>query len=62
MQPWTFVAVADAELKRRLRAAAELERPPNEHAMLVMPVGYPADGAMVPDLTPKPLAEIAAWK
>ena len=39
-----------------------LERPPNEKAMLVMPVGYPADGATVPDLTRKPLDEIAVWR
>jgi iodotyrosine deiodinase len=39
-----------------------LERPPNEKAMLVMPVGYPADDAHVPDITRKPLDEIAVWK
>jgi nitroreductase len=39
-----------------------LERPPNERAMLVMPVGYPAPHAMVPDLARKPLGEIVAWK
>jgi iodotyrosine deiodinase len=31
-------------------------------AMLVMPVGYPADGARVPDLSRKGLDEIAIWK
>lgn len=39
-----------------------LERPANEKAMLVMPVGYPAPDARVPDLTRKPLAEISVWK
>jgi nitroreductase len=39
-----------------------LERPANEKAMLVMPVGYPAADARVPDLTRKPLAEIADWR
>jgi nitroreductase len=39
-----------------------LERPANEKAMLVMPVGYPADGARVPDLTRKSLEEIAVWR
>jgi iodotyrosine deiodinase len=39
-----------------------LGRPSNERAMLVMPVGYPAPGAMVPDLTRKPLSEIVVWK
>jgi iodotyrosine deiodinase len=38
-----------------------LERPANEKAMLVMPVGYPAPGARVPDLTRKPLDRIAVW-
>ncbi len=39
-----------------------LERPPNEKAMLVMPVGYPAPDARVPALTRKPLDEIAVWR
>ena len=39
-----------------------LERPANEKAFLVMPVGYPALDARVPDLVRKPLAEIALWK
>lgn len=39
-----------------------LERPANEKAMLVMPVGYPADDARVPDLGRKPIDDIAVWK
>lgn len=39
-----------------------LERPANEGAMLVMPVGYPAPDARIPDLERKPLAEITVWK
>ena len=39
-----------------------LGRPANEKAMLVMPVGYPAAEAKVPDLTRKPLEQIAVWK
>jgi iodotyrosine deiodinase len=39
-----------------------LERPPNEKAMLVMPVGYPSPDARVPDLTRKPLDAISVWK
>ncbi|MGQ0641145.1 MAG: nitroreductase family protein [Gemmatimonadaceae bacterium] len=39
-----------------------LGRPVNEKAMLVLPVGYPALGAKVPDLKRKPLDEIAVWK
>lgn len=39
-----------------------LERPANEKAMLVLPVGYPAPDAKVPDLERKPLGEISVWK
>ena len=39
-----------------------LERPVNERAMLVMPVGYPAAQARVPQLARKPLDEIAVWR
>ncbi|MBX3147518.1 MAG: nitroreductase family protein [Gemmatimonadales bacterium] len=38
-----------------------LGRPPHEKAMLVMPVGYPAADARVPDLDRKSLDEISAW-
>jgi nitroreductase len=39
-----------------------LERPSHEKAMLIMPVGYPAADARVPDLSRKPLEEVAVWK
>jgi iodotyrosine deiodinase len=39
-----------------------LNRPSNEKAFLVMPVGYPAAGAMVPKLVRKSLDEIAVWR
>ena len=39
-----------------------LERPENEKAFLVMPVGRPAFDARVPDLSRKPLEEIAVWR
>ena len=39
-----------------------LGRPINEKPMLVMPVGYPADNASVPDIKRKTLDEIAIWK
>jgi iodotyrosine deiodinase len=39
-----------------------LERPAHEKAMLVMPVGYPAADARVPDLRRKAMEEIAVWK
>jgi nitroreductase len=39
-----------------------LERPSNERAMLVMPVGYPAPDAKVPDLRRKAMDEIAVWR
>jgi len=38
-----------------------LGRPSHEHAMLVMPVGYPAEDAMVPDLSRKELDEVAVF-
>ncbi|MER7210651.1 nitroreductase family protein [Streptosporangium sp. NPDC000239] len=34
------------------------DRPPEERPYLVMPVGYPAAGVRVPDLTRKPLEEV----
>jgi nitroreductase len=39
-----------------------LERPANEKAMVVMPVGYPADDAMVPALARRPLEEVVVWR
>lgn len=39
-----------------------LQRPANEKAMLVMPVGYPAADAKVPDLARKTLDQISVWK
>lgn len=39
-----------------------LDRPANEKAFLVMPVGYPADDARVPALSRKPLDEIARFR
>ena len=39
-----------------------LERPANEAALILFPVGYPAEGATVPDLARKPLAEVAVWR
>ncbi|HQR36940.1 MAG TPA: nitroreductase family protein [Blastocatellia bacterium] len=35
-----------------------LDRPKNETPFVLLPVGYPAEGAMVPDLARKPLGEI----
>ena len=38
-----------------------LGRPTNEAAMILFPVGFPAEDARVPDLQRKPLAEVAVW-
>ena len=38
-----------------------LDRPNHEHAMLVMPVGYPGDDAKVPDISRKELADVAVF-
>lgn len=39
-----------------------LERPANETPFILFPVGYPAEGARVPDLQRKPLSEVAVWR
>ena len=38
-----------------------LERPANERPFLVLVVGQPADGVLVPDIEKKKLGEIATW-
>ncbi len=38
-----------------------LERPTNERPFALLPVGYPADDAMVPDLQRKDLSEVAVF-
>jgi len=39
-----------------------LDRPEHETAMLLMPVGYPADDAMVPDIQRKALEDILVFR
>lgn len=38
-----------------------LKRPENERPFLLLPVGYPADGATVPDLDRKPPGDVIAY-
>lgn len=38
-----------------------LGRPKNEKLEILLPVGYPAHGATVPDLKRKKLNEISVW-
>jgi nitroreductase len=38
-----------------------LRRPETEKPFLLIPVGYPAEGAVVPDLVKKPLSEALVW-
>ena len=38
-----------------------LDRPENERPFLLIPIGYPAEDAQVPDIERKPLEEIMAW-
>ncbi len=38
-----------------------LARPANEKPFLLIPVGYPAPGATVPNIKRKPLAEVLVW-
>ena len=39
-----------------------LDRPANERAFLLLVVGYPSDDARVPDITKKPLHDIATFR
>jgi nitroreductase len=39
-----------------------LERPSHERAFVLLVVGYPAEGARVPDIRRKELDEIVSWK
>ena len=41
--------------------AEVLKRPKNERAFLLIPVGYPAEGAQVPDIRRKPLEDIITY-
>jgi nitroreductase len=38
-----------------------LDRPANERPFLLLPVGYPADGATVPDIPKKTSEEVIFW-
>ena len=38
-----------------------LGRPEHERPFLLIPVGYPADDCVVPDIQRKPLDEILVW-
>jgi len=42
--------------------ATILQRPENEKPFLLIPVGYPADMAMVPDIQRKSLDDICVWR
>lgn len=39
-----------------------LQRPRNERAYILFPVGYPAEGCLVPDLKRKRLSEVSEWR
>lgn len=41
--------------------AGILRRPANEQAFLLLPVGYPAEDAVVPDISRRPLDEVSVW-
>ncbi|CAA6798515.1 MAG: Nitroreductase family protein [uncultured Aureispira sp.] len=38
-----------------------LERPKNERAVLLLPVGYPSEEAVVPDIQRRPLEDVSVW-
>jgi len=39
-----------------------LGRPEHEHAMLLLPVGFPSEGAMVPDIQRKAIEDVLIWR
>ena len=39
-----------------------LERPEHEHAMLLLPVGFPAGDAKVPDIKRKDVEDVLVWR
>ncbi|MFC4147574.1 nitroreductase family protein [Micromonospora mangrovi] len=39
-----------------------LDRPAEERGNLIIPVGYPAEGATVPAISRKPLSEVVVWR
>ncbi|MFN2443519.1 MAG: nitroreductase family protein [Thermoanaerobaculia bacterium] len=39
-----------------------LDRPANEKAFLLIPVGYPAEGCRVPAISRKPIDQVAVWR
>ena len=39
-----------------------LDRPANERAFVLLPVGFPAVDCQVPDIQRKPLDEICLWR
>jgi iodotyrosine deiodinase len=41
--------------------SAILGRPANERPYILFPVGYPAPGCSVPDITKKPLEDVVTW-
>lgn len=41
---------------------ALLDRPSHERPFLLLVTGFPADGARVPNITRKPLSDVATWK
>ncbi|MGD8439743.1 MAG: nitroreductase family protein, partial [Holophagae bacterium] len=38
-----------------------LDRPANERPFILFPVGYPADGCRVPDISKKSPDEVVTW-
>lgn len=39
-----------------------LDRPPNERPFILFPVGYPAPGCTVPEISKKPLGDVTTWR
>lgn len=56
--PLRFAALPEADARVRSQDFLALERPENERPFLVIPVGYPADDATVPELSKKSFADV----
>ncbi|XP_020908487.1 iodotyrosine deiodinase 1, partial [Exaiptasia diaphana] len=57
-----LVTVTSTPMNAGPRLRELLNRPANEKLLLLLPVGYPAKDAYIPDLKRKPLSEIMVHK
>jgi iodotyrosine deiodinase len=53
-----LVTVTTTPLNAGTQIRDILERPENEKVLVLLPVGFPADRALIPDIRRKPIEEI----